>query len=181
LTLPPPPPIQPEPPPAYPSAGPYAGGFAPAGYAPVQPYGVRFGGFWIRFVAHVIDGLITGAVTYGLLFAVKPISCVSQDGNTCLPGTTTLGAGFFPIIAIPAVYLVVTWAVGGTLGQRILGLRVVRADTGTNLGVGRALLRGVGYILASAILDIGLIWAAFDSRKQGWHDKIAGSLVIHRR
>jgi len=42
----------------------------------------------------------------------------------------------------------------------------------------RGLLRYVGFIIAAIPLLIGLIWAAFDSRKQGWHDKIAGTVVI---
>ena len=82
------------------------------------------------------------------------------------------------LVALPVIYFIVAWAIGGTIGQRVLGMRVVNASTGQPLGIGRALLRFVGYIIAEAVIFIGLIWIGIDSRKQGWHDKIAGSLVI---
>jgi len=69
---------------------------------------------------------------------------------------------------------------GGTFGQRLLGLHVVDAATGQNIGIGRALGRFVGYVISTIALDIGLIWAAFDPRKQGWHDKIASTFVVRK-
>jgi uncharacterized RDD family membrane protein YckC len=60
----------------------------------------------------------------------------------------------------------------------LFALRVVRDGDGSRLGVGRALLRYVGFVVSAWALLIGLIWAAFDARKQGWHDKIAGTLVV---
>ena len=145
---------------------------------PVAPSGVRYGGFWIRVVAYIIDYVITGGITYGLLVATKPISCQDAGDGTCLPGTTTVSGLFYVLIAIPVVYYIVAWAIGGTIGQRVLGMRLVNATTGQALGVGRSLLRLVGYIISTAVIFIGLIWVAFDPRKQGWHDKIAGSVVI---
>ena len=79
---------------------------------------------------------------------------------------------------MPVLYYIVLWAYGGTLGQRVLGMRVVNAATGADLGLARALLRYVGFIIATIPIYIGLIWVGFDPRKQGWHDKIAGSFVV---
>jgi uncharacterized RDD family membrane protein YckC len=62
----------------------------------------------------------------------------------------------------------------------VLGLRVVDAATGQNIGIGRAIGRFVGFLISSAVLDIGLIWAAFDPRKQGWHDKMASTFVVRK-
>lgn len=179
MTLQPPPP--PMPPGAPPPPGPAVMPVAVYDPIPGGLQGPRYAGFWIRFVAYIIDSIIADGVTFGLIFATKPVSCLTADGSTCLPGTTTVSPLLYLFLAIPLVYFVALWAIGGTVGQRVLGLRVVSATTGQDLGIGRALLRLLGYLVSSAVLDIGLIWAAFDSRKQGWHDKIAGSLVIHRR
>jgi uncharacterized RDD family membrane protein YckC len=57
---------------------------------------------------------------------------------------------------------------------------VARDTDGTKPGFGRSFLRYVGYWVAWITLFIGFIWVAFDGRKQGWHDKIAGTLVVRR-
>ena len=162
--------MQPPPPPMAPPA--------PAG----TPYaaGPRFAGFWIRVAAYVIDYVLVYAVVYGINVAVKPISCEDAGDGTCVPGTTSISATFWVItIGLPFLYFWLTWAFGGTIGQRVLKLRVVGADNGQPIGLLRSFLRYIGYIVSAAVVFIGLIWVAFDARKQGWHDKIASSLVIH--
>lgn len=67
---------------------------------------------------------------------------------------------------------------GRTLAVRVLGLEVVRTD-GTELPIGAAILRLVGLIVSFAALLLGVVRVSVDSRKQGWHDKIAGTLVVH--
>jgi uncharacterized RDD family membrane protein YckC len=142
------------------------------------PAGTRYAGFWIRLAAYVLDSVAVDGITFALLNATKPIRCVTSDGSTCLPGTSTVSPLLYVFSAIPVVYFVVMWALGGTVGQRVLGLRVVNASTGANLGVGRAMARYLGYLVAAAALFMGLVWAGFDRRKQGWHDKIANSVVL---
>jgi Predicted membrane protein/domain len=88
----------------------------------------------------------------------------------------------FGLLALAHIlYHVVLWSWrGGTLGQLALGIQVRRESDGRRIGVGTAVLRYVGYVISIWAVYIGLIWAAFDRRKQGWHDKIAGTLVIRR-
>ena len=132
-----------------------------------------YGGFWIRFVAIFIDGLIVG-VPLGIVLSIISAATNSSSSN---PSPTFV---VFELIAflIEAAYFVCFWSTGSTLGMRIFKLRVVDANTGQPIGVGRAVLRYVGYIISAVVCYIGLIWAAFDSRKQGWHDKIAGTVVL---
>jgi phage head maturation protease len=61
----------------------------------------------------------------------------------------------------------------------LLGLQVLSAD-GTSISYSIAFLRAVGYLVSGVLFNIGFIWAAFDKKKQGWHDKIAGTVVIVR-
>jgi len=66
---------------------------------------------------------------------------------------------------------------GQTPGKMAMGLKVIQA-TGEEMTLGIAFLRYVGSIVSSLCFLLGYIWVAFDRRKQGWHDKIAGTVVI---
>jgi uncharacterized RDD family membrane protein YckC len=60
----------------------------------------------------------------------------------------------------------------------MLSLQVVDASSGEPLRVGQSILRYLGYFVSTIPLCLGLVWVAFDPRKQGWHDKIAGTVVV---
>jgi uncharacterized RDD family membrane protein YckC len=172
----------------YPVA--YSGGPPNAGPAP----GIGYAGFWIRFVAAFIDGIIIGVPLFVvfLLLDGSTLKAYSDCVNTALnsgvyagtcSSTLTGSIGLFELLALGVqfLYFVGLWSqLGGTLGQRMLGLHVVDAATGKHIGVGRAIGRFIGYIISSAVLSIGLIWAAFDPRKQGWHDKMASTFVVRK-
>jgi uncharacterized RDD family membrane protein YckC len=188
--FPPPPPgggYPPPPPPGggYPPPPPLPGGYAPA---PVPAYGApqaRYGGFWIRFVAVFLDGIIVSipVLILGVILGIVIGVAQGVSGNTNSSGTNaaTTGVGLL-VELIGAVisigYFIYFWGRGQTLAMRLFHLRVADATTGQPIGYGRAALRYVGYVLSVIVCYIGLIWAAFDSRKQGWHDKIASTVVL---
>jgi uncharacterized RDD family membrane protein YckC len=66
---------------------------------------------------------------------------------------------------------------GQTFGKMIFGLQVVQS-TGEKMTIGVGFLRWVGYIISAIVFYMGFIWIAFDGKKQGWHDKIAGTVVV---
>ena len=160
---------------------------APVDWAAVreQAYGppasaarVLYAGFWIRLLASVVDGLIVGIpITVVSVALVAPALATSAD-------PAQLNAITAPVQLLGLVasfgYFVYFWSTGATLGMRLVGVRVADATTLQTISPGKAVLRYVGYLVASFCCYIGLIWAAFDSRKQGWHDKIAGTVVVHR-
>jgi uncharacterized RDD family membrane protein YckC len=173
-----------------PPGDPVPGGY---GYAPPQPR-VVFGGLLIRFVAYLIDSLIIG-FPMGVLFFVlasagvlgSPVS--PNDLPAPPPGGTAIGAFtlspaaifsyFLFVLIVGAGYCAYFWGTSGsTLGMSLFQLRVVDADSGQPIGIGRAIVRYVGFIVAAFPCWIGLIWAAFDPRAQGWHDKIASTVVL---
>ena len=162
-TLPPAPPVAPPPP-----------GFAPAEAAPPPP--IEFGGFWIRFAAYVIDGLI--------LFLIQiPIALVLglALGILGTPPNTVQLVGLLIGLVIGVVYFAGFWVnSGSTFGMSALGLQVVRDADGGPISWGKALIRYIGLIISTLVLFIGLIWVAFDSRKRGWHDLMAGTVVIRK-
>ena len=130
-------------------------------------------GFWIRFVALVIDGLIVG-IPGGIIVAILA-AVAGKDATDVI----IVLYGLF--ILAEVAYFVYFWSRpdGQTLGMKMFNLRVVKTD-GSPLTVGGAIVRYVGYIVDSIIfgLPIGYLWAAFDKDKQAWHDKMAGTYVI---
>ncbi len=146
----------------------------------------------MRFVAYLIDSLIT---TVPVLVAVVLIVAVSLPSLHCTILTTNgvgyescsglgqlfaaTGFAFLFSLLVPAVYFTVMWSwQGQSVGQKLFGLHVVDARTGTRISTGRALGRFVGLLISAAVLYIGLIWAAFDPQGQGWHDKMASTFVV---
>ena len=192
--FPPPPPPGNFPPPPPPPGGyappppppPLPGGYSPAPQ-PAYPYApqARYGGFWIRFVAVFIDGIIVSipvfiiAIILGVIIGILVGASGNGSSQTTTAASNTAGAlGELVALVISVTYFIYFWGRGSTLGMRLFHLRVADATTGAPIGYGRAALRYVGYILSVIVCYIGLIWAAFDSRKQGWHDKIAGTVVL---
>ena len=83
------------------------------------------------------------------------------------------------VLVLSFAYFPWFWARGGaTPGMRMFRLRVVRDRDGGPVTGGQALLRLLGYVVNSFVLYIGFIWIFVDQRRRGWHDLIAGTVVI---
>jgi len=123
-------------------------------------------GFWTRFLAILIDaigiGIIAGAIS-------------------SLLGADTQSRQYQGLsILLQAAYFTYFWSAAGngqTLGSRALKIRVVKTD-GSYLDYVGAFLRYIGFVISCVVVFLGIIWAAFDAQKQGWHDKIAGTYVV---
>ena len=125
-------------------------------------------GFWARVGAALIDTLL-------LMLVLGPVLYLLYGSYN--PSTRT-GDLFFNVV-VPCAITVLLWVrYGFTPGKYALSARVVDADTGQPLSPGRALLRYAGYFVSAIPFCLGLVWVAFDRRKQGWHDKIANSVVV---
>ena len=126
-----------------------------------------YAGFWIRFLAYLIDAVILSAFSY-LLF-----------GNTCEGSGFCVGYNNWQIL-IPAAYFFGFWAwKSATPGKMALRLQVVD-ESGKPVSVKAAALRILGYAISTIAIGIGFIWIGFDEKKQGWHDKIAQTFVVKK-
>lgn len=121
---------------------------------------VEYAGFWRRFVAWIIDQILLGIV-------LAPIAYI-------IPKLYENGFGALFDVAYTVGFW--TWK-SQTPGKMALGIRIVTID-GEPIGFGRSILRYFGMIVASLPLGLGLFWIGWDRKKQGWHDKIAGTYVI---
>jgi uncharacterized RDD family membrane protein YckC len=155
--------------------------------------GVRYAGFWIRSVAYLIDAVLLNVVAIPLnllLFGNSGAVCVTSNyvvisANNAVHGVSfscsPTGWGFLIYFLLGLIYFTFMWSTGATLGQRVLKVRVVDARTGSRLSLPKCLIRYAGFCLSAIPLAIGLIWAGIDMRKQGWHDKMADSVVVRGR
>lgn len=85
---------------------------------------------------------------------------------------------------LPFVFAMLFWStIGSTPGKVLMSLTIVDAATGKTASLARCVLRWFGYLLSAAPLGLGFLWAAIDSDKQAWHDKLARTRVVqpHRR
>ena len=163
--------------------------------------GYEYAGFWRRFWAYLVDTLLLsipltllGVVVFGnTIPAFSSTSAIQYDsfsGRYVLSPEFTAGLGsLFSSIArtfvlswiAQTLYFATCWSrFGASPGQKLLGVEIRTEQTGTWIGFRRGIVRSFGYLVSGLVLDLGFIWAAFDKRKQGWHDKIAGTVVIRR-
>ncbi len=147
----------------------------------------HYAGFVSRTAAFTIDiVLLTIALSLATTFANALVGLFNLETllgrfmtADTFTGTLTAAIAGLTGALFVAVYAVVAWSINGqTLGDLFLGLRVVRAD-GRRLSFGRAFMRLVGAYVSGLVLMIGFLWALFDPRRQGWHDKLAGTVVVY--
>jgi len=133
----------------------------------------EYAGFWIRIGASFIDGLLFAIFTLPLTMIVYGDALWESESFLLGP------ADFLINYVLPAVVVVLFWLYkSATPGKMVLKLKVVDATTGNVLTVGQAIGRYLAYFLASIPLLLGIIWIGFDKKKQGWHDKLANTVVI---
>lgn len=178
-------------PPQAPGAAPAAGG-APepaaatpgaATMSPIRPLEVpRYGGFWIRFLARLIDWLIliviNSAITMPLGLGGLSILSGSHDMFDLASMLALFGLAAMIRVTVSATYeILLTWKKGATLGKLALGLKVVRPD-GSGITLGRSVARFFSTWISGFIFCIGYIIAAFDDEKRSLHDRICETRVI---
>lgn len=153
----------------------------PAGPAP----GVVFAPHGERFAAYFLDGLFLFAVyVLASLVAFVPLLLMSRAGGEGAGGPAGVVAFmvFFVVaFAVAIAYFPYFWQRSGqTPGMRFFRLQVVRDRDGGSLSWGTAWLRLLGLYVAGAVFYLGFIWVFVDKRRRGWHDLIAGTVVIKR-
>jgi len=158
----------------------------PVAYAPPSIYG----GFWIRFLAHLIDHAILGAVAAPLfLIMALPgiVRIVHEAERSQEPPSpeliVTIVSSVFVYIALAFVgqwlyeALLTSSSWQGTIGKRVLHLKVVD-EAGNRISFGRSTGRFFAKILSSMFFCIGFIMIGFTERKTGLHDMLAGTKVL---
>ncbi len=143
-----------------------------------QPAEIRYAGFWIRVLASLIDSVLIVLVTYPLLIAIYGWAYLDEHRSGFVAGPVD----FVLTWIAPAAAAIAFWIYRqATPGKMVVSARVVDARTGRALTLGQSLLRYAGYFVALLPFGLGILWVAFDARKQGWHDKLAKTVVVRGR
>ena len=137
---------------------------------------LEYVGFWPRVGASLIDTLLIVVITVPLVTWVYGVDYWVSDEMIRGP------ADFVINWVLPAIAVVLFWIYRqATPGKIAIGARIVDARTGQPPSTGQLVGRYLGYYLSTLVLFLGFIWVAFDERKQGWHDKLAGTVVVRAR
>ena len=148
---------------------------APGGGAAAPEYV----GFWARVVAALIDTLWVMLLISPLLMLVVGSGYFTLEH--ALSGESDLRETLISY-GIPAVLVLAFWRrKRATPGKMAIGAQIVDARTLGPPSFGQLLIRYVGYFISTIPLFLGLIWVGIDPRKQGWHDKLANTVVIRTR
>jgi uncharacterized RDD family membrane protein YckC len=140
---------------------------------------VAYAGFWRRVLAALVDALFFAVLAGGLLglwYGGDYVRSLIMPGE---PDVDTGSATLFIEHLLSAAVTLAMWRrFGATPGKFLMGCRVVDAASLGSLSWAQTLLRYVGYLASILPLGLGFVWVAFDKRKQGFHDKLARTVVI---
>ncbi|WP_133805981.1 RDD family protein [Kribbella caucasensis] len=160
--------------PAQPGYNPYGGGGGPGfSYAPPG----QLASWGSRVMASIVDSLIA-VLPIGIgAFAAVGISGSLErmsDG-----GRAALAVAYIATFSIAILNrLVLQGRTGQSIGKKMAGLKIVKADTGDRIGFGRNFLRELMSLLFNYICFLNFLWPLWDEKHQTWHDKVVSDIVI---
>jgi len=134
----------------------------------------EYAGFWIRVGASLIDLVLMSMITLPLTLMIYGSDAV-WNSEAMILGP----ADFLINYSLPFFATVIFWMYkSATPGKMVLHLKVLDEETGNKLTIGQSIGRYFAYIPATLIFMIGIFWVAWDKKKQGWHDKLAKTVVV---
>lgn len=130
-------------------------------------------GFWARSGAQIIDAILLTAITFPILHMIYGREY--WESKAFIIGVPD----FIVSYIFPFVATILFWIYkSATPGKMVLKAKVVDEETGNPPTVKQSTIRYIGYFLSLIPLGLGYFWVGWDKKKQGWHDKIAGTVVI---
>ncbi|MCK5894523.1 MAG: RDD family protein [Endozoicomonadaceae bacterium] len=133
----------------------------------------EYAGFWIRTGAAIIDSILMLIITLPILAAIYGTDYWMNDAF--------VPSFFYHFVnyILPAIVVIIFWVYkSSTPGKMATNLIIVDAKTGGTPTTSQFIGRYFGYYVSVIPLCLGIIWIGIDNRKQGWHDKLAGTVVI---
>ena len=188
------PPSDPYGPPGQPGQDPYgqpnpygAQSYDQAGYG--VPQGVTFAHWGKRVGAYLIDGIIAfvayipafiGLVIAGASTDIDPVTGQSTmaDASAGLVIILFLLSGVLSLAYFVWNFCLKQGKTGYTIGKGILGIKLVKVETGQPIGAGMSFVRQIAHVLDSIPCNLGYLWPLWDARRQTFADKVIGTYVI---
>lgn len=140
--------------------------------------GFEYAGFWARTGASIIDSVLVMLVTIPLLISIYGWAYLDATQTSFFAGPADVLISW----VLPTVAIIAFWALKqATPGKMAISAKIVHARTGQPASTGQLIGRYFAYFVAMLPLFLGIVWVAFDKRKQGWHDKLAGTVVVKQK
>jgi len=144
----------------------------------------QYAGFGRRFLAYWVDFLILFPIglTVQQMLGVNPFAVFQAENLQQLQQVQQSGAGAIPTLvslAFSLAFYLIMWVSfdGATPGKKLMAIKIVKGD-GSKITYPVAFIRYLGYIVSAFVFLLGYLWVIWDKKKQGWHDKIAGTVVV---
>ncbi|MEO6918386.1 MAG: RDD family protein [Collimonas sp.] len=137
---------------------------------------LEYVGFWARLLASLIDTVLLLLVITPIMLAIFG-SAYWEDSRLVKGPAGLLFEWLLPAIATIGFW----WLKQGTPGKMAIGAKIVDAKSGQEPKPAQLAVRYVGYFVSTFALCLGFAWVGWDKKKQGWHDKMAGTVVVRRK
>lgn len=139
---------------------------------------VQYVGFWSRFAASIIDTVLMMIIVAPLVTWIYGADYWVDPERGFIAGPADLLLNWL----LPAIAVILFWVYRqATPGKMAVGAKIVDAKTLGRPSTGQLIGRYLGYYVSIIPLFLGLIWVGIDAKKQGFHDKLAGTVVIRSR
>jgi uncharacterized RDD family membrane protein YckC len=139
----------------------------------------QYAGFVSRLLAYGIDiaAIVVMLLAFGWL--VETVTTLFPPVLVDPEGLLRIAIASVVVVVTAAFYYIFFWTLmGQTPGKMLLGVRVVSLD-GSRPTFWQALRRFIGYFLSAFVFYVGYLWVLIDNRRQAWHDKLAGTIVVY--
>lgn len=134
---------------------------------------ITYIGFWPRVLASLVDTTIVALITAPLMYLAY---------GEMHPSTDSFAVGPMDIMInylLPFVGVILFWIYkSATPGKMVIKAQIVDANTGNKPSVKQLVIRYLGYFVSTIPFGLGLMWVGWDKKKQGWHDKLANTVVV---
>ena len=141
-----------------------------------ENHDLEYAGFWIRVWASIIDTILIAIITIPILLAIYGTQYFESEKIIEGP------MDFLISWVLPAIAVITFWVYrAATPGKMAISSKIVDAQTGDQPSTGQFVGRYFAYFISLLPLGLGIFWVAFDKKKQGWHDKLAGTVVVRKK
>lgn len=141
---------------------------------------IHYAGFWRRAVALLLDVFLFFILTAPVLYLIYGREYFAMDATNDAPVLFQGVMDFLITKVLAVVLIVIFWRlVYATPGKQLMHLKVVDAESFERISWMQALVRVLCYLVSMLPFYLGFFWVLWDKRKQGFHDKLAKTVVIY--
>lgn len=141
----------------------------------------KYVGFWARFAANFLDGILISIFVSPASIRIIYLLSKGKIRSDWISESACVAIAFYSVLYIlsQVILLILWYKKQASVGKMAISAKIVDARTGKAPTKKQLIGRYFAYVLSTLPLGLGFLWIAFDSKKQGWHDKLAGTAVIY--